>query len=197
MNTADKLHRYSKPFWVPAVCVFYLLKSADPMPLVLAALAFGYAGDLLLMSRSTRLFAIGASSFLCGHLLYTAAFIRSAGGVESILSHPTASLLLLIPYAVYAVIIRFRIPGNGTGLYKAAIVYFLGLLLMSWSSTSRLWNLSPAAFITTLTGTVFFIFSDTVIGYRVFVRRQPGTEHLAAVTYIAAQLLITAGLTAV
>lgn len=186
----------TKPFWIPAITGIYLLRTDSPEPLILCALIFGYIGDLLLMKGRKKWFIAGAFSFLVGHLFYIAAFIIDAGGPTVFTVYPVSALLMLLPYIGLAVGFRKYMGQNINSVFIPAVSYFAVLLLMSYSSLLRAFNVPALSFILTFVGSLLFIISDSLIGIRKLKTKFKGIGTLIVVTYLAAQLLIIFGITA-
>ena len=189
-----RIKNITKPFWVPAIAAFYIITAGEPEVPVLVALFFGYLGDLFIMRGRKSWFIAGAFSFLAGHFFYIFSFITDAGGAAVLINRPLFSIFFLIPYIGCAVFIKRSISGNISSVYYAAVFYYTILLLMSYSSILRFRAVPTESFIMTLSGTLLFIISDTLIGVRNFRRKFKGIELIIVVTYLAAQLLIVAGL---
>ena len=192
--TLDKLKTITKPFWVPVITAVYLLITDDINPFILTALFFGYVGDLLLMKPRRSWFVAGAVSFLIGHLFYIYVFISQAGGITVFSSHPLICLLMLLPYIIYAVILKKILGKNVSSIFIAAVSYVGVLLLMSYASFLRVWNVSRFQFAMTYAGSILFIISDSLIAVRNFKRKFRGIGRLIVFTYITAQLMIVIGL---
>ncbi|MDC7227371.1 MAG: lysoplasmalogenase [Spirochaetales bacterium] len=184
----------TKPFWVPAITVIYLLAAETPEALILTALFFGWIGDLLLMRGRKSWFIAGAFSFLIGHIFYIIVFIRSSGGIEVFIQHPIFSILMLLPYIGFLLFMRKLFGHNVKSVLLAAGFYLSILMLMSYCSLMRVWVLPISEFLPTFMGSLLFIASDSLIGYRNFKRKVRGIGTLIVATYIAAQLLIITGL---
>lgn len=192
--TLHKIKMLTKPFWVPIITVIYVLLASNPDPIVLSALFFGYIGDLLLMRSRKRWFIAGAFSFLIGHMFYVAVFIISSGGLGIFTVHPQLCTLFTLPYIAYLVFLKKFLGKNVSSIYLAAAIYISVLMIMSYSALLRIWNVSFPDFLLTFSGSILFIISDTLIVIRNFKRKFKGIGTIIVITYIAAQLLIIAGL---
>ena len=192
--TLEKFKTITKPFWVPIIAVVYLLNSDTVNPLVLIALGFGYIGDLLLMKNRKSWFVAGAFSFLIGHLFYIYIFLTDAGGFSVFINHPLFCIIASLPYIIYALILKKILGENVSSIYIAAVSYIGVLLLMSYSSFLRIWDVSRLSFVLVFSGSILFIISDSLIAVRNFKRKFRGIGRMIVFTYIAAQLLIVTGL---
>ena len=192
--TLHKFKMITKPFWVPTITLIYYSMAAVINPLIITALIFGWIGDLLLMRGRERWFVAGAFSFLIGHLFYIYVFISSAGGLQIFLQHPVLSGILLLPYIGFIIYFKRLLGQNVSSVLIAAGFYLSILMLMSYTSLLRVWTVSTSSFLLTFSGTILFIISDSLIGYRNFKRKFKGIGVVIVVTYISAQLLIIGGL---
>ncbi len=192
--TLHKIKMITKPFWIPLISVIYITAADKTDPLVIAALLFGYAGDLLLMRSRKSWFVAGTLSFLVGHIFYIIVFIKSAGGIEVFTNRPAAGILCLLPYILYLALVKKVMGHNVSSVFIVAAVYLSVVALMSYSALLRVWNMPFRDFFLTFSGSILFLISDSLIGVRNFKRKFRGIGTVIVVTYIAAQLLIIAGL---
>ena len=194
--TLHKFKMITKPFWVPAITGIYLLLAESVDPLIITALSFGYVGDLLLMRNKKSWFISGALAFLIGHLFYITYFVLDAGGLYIFREHPLFCVIALIPYFIYAVFLKRLLGKNIRSVFLPAVLYVSVLLLMSYTSLLRIWNVNTTSFILTFSGSILFIISDSLISIRKLKRQFHGVGTMIVFTYIAAQILIVIGLTA-
>ncbi len=192
--TLHKFKILTKPFWVPAITAIYLSAARQINPFVLVSLGFCYIGDLLLIKNRKSWFIAGAFSFMVGHLFYIYVFLESAGGLQVFTSYPLFCAVALVPYIIYIILFNKLLAHNMSSIFLVATVYISVLLLMSYSSLTRFWNLPFYSFLMTFSGSILFIISDTLISVRNFKRKFKGIGTIIVVTYIAAQLLIIGGL---
>ena len=192
--TLHKFKMLTKPFWVPLIALIYSILTQNPNMTVLIALLFGWIGDLLLMRGRKTWFVAGAVSFMIGHIVYILIFLQESGGFSVFAEHPLFCGLLILPYIIYAVFLKRILGKNISSVILSASLYIIILLLMSYASLLRVWNVSVLRFILTFLGSLLFIASDSLIAVRKFKRQFRGIGTFIVVTYITAQLLIIAGL---
>lgn len=146
--------------------------------LVLAALALGCVGDILLEipGGGDRCFLAGLVSFLLGHAVYIAAFV-ARGGFAWI--QPVAALLLIV-----SVLLMFRLMKVDFGAMKLpAHAYCVVIGLMLGCSVT----VSPIV----CAGAALFVLSDIVLALIRFAgKTQKGMTMLNLTTYYAAQILL-------
>jgi len=167
-----------------------------PTMLVLAALSFSLAGDIMLMLPSGRFF-LGLVLFLVAHLCYIAAFSWDRGRLvagEWLVGAGIAILLALLLPPVRAGLVRSGHPR----LVIPVAIYAVVLGGMLWTSTGTLlhpsWLASGAAWIAF--GGIAFFASDVSLVWDRFVAPLPGRRVTTHVLYHIAQLALTGGVLA-
>ncbi|MFD6532675.1 lysoplasmalogenase [Streptomyces sp. NPDC060184] len=171
---ADTAHLLAKPLLMPLLAAYAAVRGG-PRWLV-AALLFGWGGDVALMVDHDTAFLLGMGSFAAGHLCYLRLFGRApaprvAGGAY-------AALLTAVLVAMWGDLpAGMRLPMAG---------YSLLLATMAWRSGAL--GRHAAA------GGALFLLSDSLIATGVAGWPQPpGHDVLVMLTYLAAQLLLTTG----
>jgi len=182
----------TKPLLMPLLIAYYLTAGCGINGLIVAALAFGTAGDVFLMIpvHKDRMFMAGLGAFLVNQLLYVAAFLLSVDwhrGFEPLL------LLYALPYLAYGAIMYGTLHRHLGKLRGAVIVYMSAILMMGIASLLRRISHEGPGFWLVLAGALVFIASDSILAYDKFVGRVRLGKPLVMLTYIAAQLLITRG----
>ncbi|MFJ5551550.1 lysoplasmalogenase [Streptomyces sp. NPDC093225] len=167
-------HVLAKPLLMPLL-VGYVLTRRGPWLLV-AALAFGWGGDLALLFDADPAFLVGMGSFALGHVCYLVLFGRARahpllGAAYALALVTTVSLLWSDLPA------ELRIPVAGYSLLLTAMAFRSGVL-------------GPVAGI----GGALFLLSDTLIATGVAEWPQlPRPDFWIMLTYLAAQYLLAAG----
>lgn len=181
----------TKPLLVPLIILFYLTSAVHINWLIVTGLFFGFLGDISLLGGSKKLFfAIGLFTFLVGHLFYTLAFLQSIQYFEVV---PIWFFIVLIPYSLYGFAILRILRPNLNKMIVPVVIYMCVILIMSFTSTCRIWNGFTLQFLLPFIGSLFFIVSDSVLAYNSFNVPQKNYETLIMFTYIFAQVLIVAG----
>lgn len=149
---------------------------------VLAALALGWLGDALLLSRRPRAFLAGLAVFLLSHLCFAAAFVLA--GPLSLLACAIAAAGAL---AFGAGVLRWLLPHTPSEFklpVRAYVVVILGMCIAAagYAAASGRWAV--------LAGALLFALSDLAVARDRFV--QPGFVNRlwGWPTYFAAQLLL-------
>lgn len=170
-------HVVAKPLLMPLLAAYAYTRGA-PRPL-LAALLFGWGGDVLLLSDAEPAFLAGMASFAAGHVCYLVLFGRS---------EERGRLAYGIGYAVaLAVAVASLWPGLPADLRLPVAGYSALLTTMAWAAT-RLGLLAGL-------GGALFVVSDMLIATGVAEWPQPPRPDLwIMLTYLAAQYLLLRGI---
>ncbi|MFD0314136.1 lysoplasmalogenase [Streptomyces flavalbus] len=172
----DAGHTVAKALLMPLLAAYARLCGAPR--LLLAALLFGWGGDLLLLSEAEPAFLAGMASFAGGHVCYLVLFAR----------YGTARARGLLPGYVTALAVTVALlwPGLPADLRAPVAGYSLLLTAMAYGAT----RLGPLA----ATGGALFLLSDTLIATGVADWPQlPAPDLWVMLTYGAAQALLVLG----
>ena len=190
-NRIEKLKVLTKPLLVPLIILFYLTNAVHINWFIVTALFFGFLGDVSLLWGSKKIFfVIGLLAFLVGHLFYTLVFLQS---IQYFAVIPIWFFIFLIPYILYGYSILRILRPNLNEMLVPVVIYMCVILMMSFTSTCRVWNGFTLQFILPFIGSLFFIVSDSALAYNSFNEPQKNYETLIMFTYILAQVLIVAG----
>ena len=148
---------------------------------VLVALAFCFAGDVLLMFESKRAFLAGLASFLAGHLVFTSAFGRR--GIDRIWSACALAILAIAAIAVW----QWLSPHLRGPMRPAVMAYVLAIVAMVTTAAGTFgargdWRI--------LAGAVGFFVSDLAVARDRFVHRSRLNRVFGLPLYYAAQILL-------
>ncbi|MEV7523676.1 lysoplasmalogenase [Streptomyces sp. NPDC091371] len=175
-------HVIAKPLLMPLLVAYVIARGGAPRLLVaallVAALLFGWGGDLALLFDAEPAFLVGMGSFAAGHVCYLVLFGKRAanpllGGAYVLALVGTVTMLWADLPA------DLRIPVAGYSLLLTAMAY-------------RASALGPRAGI----GGALFLLSDTLIATGVAEWPQlPRPDFWIMATYIAAQYLLATGAT--
>ena len=179
----DPAHTVTKSLLMPLLAAYAVLRGAPR--LLVAALLFGWGGDILLLSDADPAFLAGMACFAAGHLCYLALF-RTYGGLNRA---PRARAgFLALGYAVaLAVTVALLWPDLPADLRVPVAGYSALLTAMAWAAAARF------GLVAGLGGALFMV-SDTLIATGVADWPQlPGPDFWIMLTYIAAQFLLVQG----
>ncbi|MER6125688.1 lysoplasmalogenase [Streptomyces sp. NPDC001795] len=171
-------HIVAKPLLMPLLALQARVRGG-PRPLI-AALLFGWGGDVLLLSHADAAFLVGMASFAAGHVCYLVLFGRHGA--------PRArGAWLAAAYAMALVTtVTLLWPDLPAGLRIPVAGYSLLLTAMAFGAT-RLGPLVGA-------GGALFMLSDTLIATGVADWPQlPRPDFWIMLTYCVAQFLLVRG----
>lgn len=167
-------HLLAKPLLMPLLVAYVITRRAPR--LLVAALLFGWGGDLALLFDTDPAFLIGMGSFAAGHVCYLVLFGRRRTG--PLLGAAYAAALLSTVTLLWGDLpAELRIPVAGYSLLLTAMAY-------------RSSALGPRAGL----GGALFLISDTLIATGVAEWPQlPRPDFWVMATYAAAQYLLATG----
>lgn len=112
--------------------------------MILAALALGWIGDVLLLSRRSRLFLFGIASFLVSHIAFATAFAH----------RPLGDSALIVGFAVMGCVglcVLLWLWGHLSGFFRVAVTLYvvaivaMGAFAIAASAASGSWIIAAAA----------------------------------------------------
>ncbi len=180
----------TKVLLMPLLCAFYLAYAHDIRLLVVAALVFGWLGDVFLIFKRLKIsMLLGICAFALGHIFYVGAILSE---------HPAPHILMLIPLALCALwtafVYRKLLPFAPKSLRKPGLVYALLLSLTALSSLYVLLVTQEIAYLIAFIGGLFFMLSDTLLTGQEYRKELKHGNFYVMLTYIAAQALLVVGL---
>jgi Predicted membrane protein len=179
---------FTKFFLMPSLIFVYLSCSHYPNLLIVAALFFGFLGDIFLEIEG-KLMVLGGITFFIGHIFYIEAFINNIN-FQNI---PNWIYLLIIPYFLYASFILIEFYPYLKSLVIYIFIYMVALLAMSYCSLLRCLEVTGYRFYFPFIGSVLFVLSDSLIGFNTLKGKIKNGQFYIMATYILAQLFITIG----
>ena len=185
-----KLRSVTKVLLMPLLCTLYLFAVSEPRLLVLAALAFGWLGDIFLLFKSRRIFMLlGICSFALGHVFYVGAMLSA---------YPAPHMLMLIPIVLCVVWLAFvykkLLPYAPKSLRKPGFVYALLLSLTALLALYLLLVTQKIGYLIAFIGGLFFMLSDTLLTGQQYRKELRHGNFYVMLTYIIAQGLLVLGL---
>lgn len=187
----DKKKRYiTKSLLMPLLLLFYITYGKNPNSFVMAALIFGFLGDVFLLPENKNwCFLAGILSFMLGHIFYITSFIKILGTMNKM---PLWYFVLVLPYLLYG-ICAFKIVGNKMGNLKAAAGVYISIILFSSITCLMIILLGKTSMLLAYIGTLLFVASDSILGYSMFISKSKLSDILVMITYVLAQMLIVFG----
>ncbi|GAA4807786.1 lysoplasmalogenase family protein [Nocardioides caeni] len=192
---AHRWRRITKPMLMPVLAARLATdQEAAGSPLrrsTLAAQGWGWGGDVVLLEEGPRRFAAGAASFGVGHVAYLTGLLarRGRGGPRPRSVATVVAWSLTAPVMARAAARTWRPLGPAVLAYSA-------LLTSVAAATHHLDDSVPAdARHLSAAGATLFLLSDSALGTRTFLLRDPSPrwEALVMATYTAGQLLLAEG----
>jgi uncharacterized membrane protein YhhN len=176
----DRLEYVTKPATLLfLIGVALTLDPADPAQRAwfVVALACCLAGDVLLMLPRDR-FTAGLTAFLAGHLAYVGGFL--AAGLSAVaVGLATVAVVVVFGPVAWRLLARVR-AGPQRRLLAPVVAYIAVIAAMVVAALASGHALAAA-------GGLLFLVSDTMIGWRRFVRAQPWMPVAIMVTYHTGQ----------
>ena len=173
-----RLETISKP--LTTILVIWVAIAADgpraATILAVIGLVCCLAGDIALLDVVDR-FVVGLAAFLVGHVVFIAMFATLH------LDRPSWGIVAAVVLAVHAGVIGRRIVAGATGQDRAlripvtTYLVVISAMTVVGVMTGRWWAIA---------GAVAFVASDTVLGWRAFVREHAWMALAVMVTYHAA-----------
>jgi uncharacterized membrane protein YhhN len=179
----------TKIFLVPLLGAVYVFGAKNPAALVIAALIFGWGGDMFLLKiNDARFFRLGLASFLLGHLCYIPSFLHAAGELHIPALVISAAAALPLGFVIHSLIK----PEKAMNL--PVIVYEIIILLMSLSALQLLISRRDGWSLLVFAGSLSFLVSDMLLAYFSFRTKPKQGDFFVMLTYIAAQAGIIRGM---
>jgi uncharacterized membrane protein YhhN len=172
---SERIETWSKPLTTSLVIVVALVSGASTAHIVTAviALALCLGGDVALMSLVDN-FVLGLASFLLGHLVFIALFIQYgmphvalAGVAFALMVGLAATAGRRIVRGAISHDAKLRIP------VSAYLLVISAMTVCGWA-TGRGWVIA---------GTTLFVISDSLLGWRQFVRERAWMAVAVMITY--------------
>lgn len=193
-----KKRRYTKPFLLVLIMVYYVMSAKEISPWLMAALATSWLGDVLLMGKGDKWFVSGGISFMFSHFLFIVVYAlfvvpRHFAGV--IWPVVTAAAVIYFGTAFF-IISRVR---ENTPKAMLPPMYFY-LICNSSMNLFALMQMMTAEYsagsVIAYAGAVLFFISDCTL-YIVRYYKNPDVifkRHFTVMlTYVLGELLITQG----
>ncbi len=169
------IETWSKPLTTALVIGLALVSEAptDQITVAVVALALCLAGDVFLMAAIDK-FVLGLASFLLGHLVFIALFVKY--GLDS---KSWAGAAIILASLLVASIGRVIVQGAeyaDKALKKPVVAYLVVITataVFGWS-TAMPWVIA---------GTTLFVVSDSILGWHQFVGQKRWMSPAIMITY--------------
>lgn len=126
-------------------------------------------------------FIFGLATFLIGHLFYVVGFTRAWR--FSKIRFSMILLITLYSFLIGRTLVTAMIEGSNDQLVFPVIAYVIVISLMAWMAimTGNKWAIA---------GSLFFVLSDSILAWNMFVADVPESGFFIMSTYYLAQFLI-------
>jgi uncharacterized membrane protein YhhN len=188
-----KVQYFSTPLRVPILAAFYILASASPSWLIIAALAFAFVGDIFwFLQKKEAFMMLMAGAYLLSFVFYALAFLQPFSALQGV---PAWHYALGLVYAAFFVLFYMLLKPYVGDMKVPMAVYFAIVLIMGFAALTRLWWRQGLAFWLPFVGSLSYIASETVHGFHMFKYHSESKygELFGDLLYISAHLLIVLG----
>lgn len=187
------LRNKTKPFILLSLLGFYLLTAEPIRVTVVLALMFSWLGDVLLMRKGTKWFAIGGVAFMVSHLFFIVSYQRETD--FGAFSWITAVLLITVFVTASLTVFKYLRPHLPKRLFYPMLAYLIINGLMNCFAWFRSLSIGGTAGIVTAVGAFLFFVSDCSLFFvRFHKESRLKTHFLVMLTYSLGELLIVLGL---
>ena len=198
LKQKPRVRNISKVFILLPLLLFYIFSAKSINVFVCLALGACWIGDLLLLMRSFKWFALGGLSFGIGHVFFIISYIQDT-------SFASINLFLMIAIIVAAIIALVIIIVKLYPFLKKKLVVPASIYLSANASmnvfailhfVSKIGaNLPYLASLITVIGALLFFVSDTALFFVRFNKNSIMRTHfLVMLTYSLGEFLIVLGL---
>jgi len=191
---AHKARVLTKPLLMPTLMASLITNpQAASSPLrtsTLVAQASGWGGDLALMGDGTSSFLTGSGSFAVGHAAYISGFLANRSRTAQPGPKAIAALwATTAPGMVYGASKQDKRLGPAIAAYSATLATTVA------TATQLSSDLPASARRASVLGAALFMLSDSMLGTRKFLLKNPPPRLESAVmaSYTAAQFLLSEG----
>ncbi|AOU61398.1 hypothetical protein A9E89_09730 [Legionella pneumophila] len=171
---------------IPIVClivgVFRTSLSSSAKILLILALVFSLAGDVVLTLPFSLQLELGIACFLLAHCFYITLFLKS-------FEFNRLHLFYYLPIFLFMGFAAFTMIPYLGNLLIPVMIYFCVLMLMVFSAFQV-----KKETLTISSGALFFLISDLTLALNLFIYTQADVRIFVMFTYYVAQFLLTFGL---
>ena len=191
----DPKRRYTKPFMLFFLTLFYCFSTKEISWALVGALATSWLGDVLLIPKGTKWFVAGGISFLFCHVLFVCVYYPTVDWSSAIWWIVIPAALLYYGISVRVTLtVRKNVP---IPVLIPMIFYLLMNSTMNLFALLQLMSLHSAGSIVAYVGAVLFFISDCTL---YLVRYHDNKELIfkkhftVMLTYLLGEALITIGM---
>jgi uncharacterized membrane protein YhhN len=193
-NSNEALSYITKPLLMPLLIIYFFAEtnsfSSSLKKCIALALAFSWAGDVLLMFESinSNFFIFGLVAFLIAHVFYIL-FYENVIRKEDL----RKNYWWFLPVIIYYIALIYILSPNLGDMKLPVRIYgiVISYMLIQALQTGGIKNLGAATLM--IAGAVLFITSDSILAINKFYESFEYAGIAIMLTYGIAQLLITLG----
>lgn len=190
-----KKRKYTKPFLLVLILLYYLCCAQSYSWLLIAALVTAWLGDVLLMPAGNKWFTAGGISFMMTHFLFVAVYAREVR-FEAVKWWAVIPVALLY-FGIAAVIIRALTPSTPKMMLAPMYVYLLANSTMNVFSFMQLMTRPSLATAVAFGGAVLFFISDCTLFLVRYYKKKDiifKRHFTVMLTYVVGVWMITQGM---
>lgn len=194
----DNVRVISKGVLMPILMLyaFYRIKNSKPLfILLLSALVFSWAGDLLLLfeAKNESFFIFGLGSFLVAHMCYILINTKSRNPNTPVGLIPTQQMRYLFIIIMAGLAIVYILLPHLGDLKLPVIIYAVVLTYMVISALYRFGRTLSSSFSLVFLGACLFMISDAMLAIDTFVNHFAYAGFWVMLTYTTAQWMLVEG----
>lgn len=193
LNKNQPLRNASKP-WILLSLLGYYVYSVEEIKLtIVLALIFSWIGDMFLILKGVKWFAVGGVSFMISHFFFILTYANYINFAS--LNKIIVVILILLFVIAASIIFHFLKPHLPHGLFYPMYLYLVINGLMNCFAWFRSMCTSGLPSIITAVGALLFFVSDSSLFFVRFDKNSKLKTHfLVMLTYSIGELLIVIGL---
>ncbi len=189
---AENLQIFTKPLLLIVLFLFYFFESKkenETNKFILAALAFSWLGDVLLIFQEEKaiLFTLGLTAFLIAHICYTYYFAKILTAKMQTIAFP-----LYLCVGIYAVCFYFFLLPKLGAMQFPVLIYALTISCMLIATFQVYFK--NRSYLLCAIGALLFVLSDSILAINKFYEQFEAASFLIMLTYGLAQLLLVFGI---
>lgn len=194
-NDNMRRRRFTKPFLIPLILLYYLVSTSHPIWFLVLALIFSWLGDVFLMFQGNTWFTIGGCFFGVSHIFFVLTYV---GRIQWSAVHLYVIIPVAIVYiAITTLVIRAVIKQTPKKMLPPMYLYLIANSTMNVFAIMQLESIPGAGSIIAVIGAILFFISDCCL-FLVRYSKRPELvfkKHFTVMlTYVVGEFLITQGI---
>lgn len=190
-NKNRKLRAISKVLIIPSLLIYYVFKTNNIETYFILALLFSWFGDLFLILRGNKYFAIGGVSFGLSHIFFIISYIKK---MNNMYIPFYIYILALIYFIVTLIVFKHLKKYLPKQLIAPMCLYLLTNATMNCFALTLFNNILNRYSLIVFIGAISFFISDTNLFFVRFKKEENRQNHfIVMLTYIVAEFLIVFG----